>query len=215
MTTDTIAHPAHQFHDLEQQHEAANLGMWTSLATEILFFGALFLGYSIYRMVYPQAWVAASHHLLLWAGGVNTAVLLCSSLTMALAVRAAQLERPRQTSHYILATIVLGATFLMVKALEYHMEWEHRLVPSLNFDASHLPADVARQVELFMSFYFIMTALHATHMIIGLCLLGWLAHHARRGAFIGNSNWIEMTGLYWHFVDIVWIFLFPLLYLIR
>jgi cytochrome c oxidase subunit 3 len=209
--TEHTAHLAHHFQDPEQQHEAAVLGMWTFLATEVLFFGALILGYTDYRLVYPDAWRAGSHHLKELAGAINTAVLLCSSLTMALAVRNAQLNHPRQTTWFLLGTIALGLVFLGIKAVEYRLEWEDRLVPRLNFDHTRYEP----RIELFMSLYFIMTGLHAIHMIVGISIVSFVAYHAWKGRYVGNPNWVENTGLYWHFVDIVWIFLFPLLYLVR
>jgi cytochrome c oxidase subunit 3 len=128
-----------------------------------------------------------------------------------MAVRSAQLRLPRTTTKFLIVTIALGAVFLLIKAYEYHAEWEEQLVPAMNFDHARYP----REVELFMTFYFLMTGLHATHMIVGIGLVSYVARHAWRGKYVVNSNWVEMTGLYWHFVDIVWIFLFPLLYLIR
>jgi cytochrome c oxidase subunit 3 len=210
MTEHSEQHLAHHFHDLEQQHEAAVLGMWSFLATEVLFFGGLILGYTDYRLCYPDAWVSGSHHLKEWAGAINTGVLLCSSLTMALAVRSAQLKRPRHTTGYLLGTIALGVCFLGIKAIEYHLEWEEGLVPRFNFNPKYEP-----HIELFMTFYFLMTALHATHMIVGIGVVSFVARNAWKGRYVGNPNWVENAGLYWHFVDIVWIFLFPLLYLIR
>ncbi|HEX8523960.1 MAG TPA: cytochrome c oxidase subunit 3 family protein [Tepidisphaeraceae bacterium] len=211
------AHLQHHFRDLEQQREASTLGMWTFLATEVLFFGGLFLGYSVYRVGYPDAWTEGSHHLKEWAGAINTGVLLCSSLTMALAVRCAALRMTRQTTWFLLGTIALGFVFLGIKAIEYTLEWREGLVPHFKFDMNRYAANPAlgNRVQLFMSFYFIMTALHATHMIVGIGLVSWVAYHAWKGRYTDNPTWVEMTGLYWHFVDIVWIFLFPLLYLIR
>jgi cytochrome c oxidase subunit 3 len=211
---------AHHFDDAAQQHHAATLGMWAFLATEILFFGALLTCYGVYRFDYPEPFRIGSHHLKEWAGAINTAVLLCSSLAMALAVRAAQLHRRRDLIRFLLATIVLGAMFLGIKAIEYTLEYRDHLVPNLNFhfeetlEPGHIPN--GPKVELFMTFYFILTGLHALHMTIGLGLMVILILMARRGRFdVGNVNLVEMSGLYWHFVDLVWIFLFPLLYLIR
>jgi len=214
------AHPynvAEQFDDLEQQHEAATLGMWAFLATEVLFFGALFTGYTVYRFTYAHSWVDASRHLKESLGGINTLVLLTSSLTMALAVREAQLMDRKRTIRFLLMTIGLGVLFLGIKLTEYKTEWREGLVPRYHFNyVSTDPAVETPKVELFMTFYFIMTMLHATHMIIGLGVLATLCVLLRRGHLdLTVPNFIEMTGLYWHFVDIVWIFLFPLLYLVR
>ncbi|MFO0984806.1 MAG: cytochrome c oxidase subunit 3 family protein [Planctomycetota bacterium] len=202
---------AHHFDDLEQQHEAAALGMWAFLVTEIMFFGGLFTGYAVYRHSYPQAWAQGSHHLSILWGGFNTAVLLGSSLTMALAVRSAQVNQQRDIVRYLLATIGLGVVFLGVKAIEYAEKFAHHLVPGLHF---HAPQD-APQMQLFFSFYFAMTGVHALHMVIGIGILATLLWMARRGRFSAEHHpWLELSGLYWHLVDIVWIFLFPLLYLI-
>ena len=225
------AHLAHHFDDAEQQFTAARLGMWAFLATEVLFFGGLFAGYTVYRYWYPDAFEVGSHRLDVWLGGINTAVLLTSSLTMALAVRAAQTNDSRGTVQFLGWTIVLGSVFLGIKGYEYYHKFEERLVPGPSFSlgASHngtAAEDVAtetptrsvdpRQVELFFSFYFAMTGLHAVHMVIGIGVLAVLVLKARRGTFSSAYYTpIEMSGLYWHFVDIVWVFLFPLLYLIR
>ncbi|MEX0718188.1 MAG: cytochrome c oxidase subunit 3 family protein [Planctomycetaceae bacterium] len=212
----TTRHVAHQFDDAEQQFDAARLGMWLFLATEVLFFGGLFTGYAIYRAMYPAAFHLASTRLDVVWGTVNTAVLLVSSLTMALAVHAAQSNDRRGCGRFLVATMLLGAAFLGVKAYEYVHKFHEHLLPGPAFDAGELAARVpSGQVELFFSFYFAMTGMHAVHMLIGLGLLSWLWLHARRGRFSSEYHTpVEMTGLYWHFVDIVWVFLFPLLYLI-
>jgi cytochrome c oxidase subunit III len=212
---------AHHFEDLDQQHTSATLGMWTFLGTEVMFFGGLIGGYAVYRATSPEAWAAGAHQMSVPLGTTNTFVLLTSSLTMALAVRAGQLGDRVWQVRYLLLTMVLGATFLGIKAVEYHHEYEKHLVPGLNFSPVelHLPSDapdlVLRRAELFFVFYFFMTGLHALHMIIGLGVVAWIAWLANRGRFTPEySTPLEMTGLYWHFVDIVWVFLFPLLYLI-
>jgi cytochrome c oxidase subunit 3 len=202
----------HQFDDLEQQKETSTMGMWIFLATEIMFFGGLFTAYTAYRYLYPDAFGEASRHMDVLVGAINTAVLICSSLTMALAVHAAQTSQQRAQVRFLLATMFLGAVFLGIKAYEYHEHWVEQTVPGLNYK---LTGEHPRQVELLFCFYFIMTGMHALHMVIGEGLLGYLVLKARRGAF--NSVYyspVDMIGLYWHFVDIVWIFLFPLLYLI-
>jgi cytochrome c oxidase subunit 3 len=225
-TATSTLHVAHHFDDGEQQYEAANLGMWLFLATEILFFGGLFAGYTQYRYWYQDEFAFGSHHLDVWLGAINTGVLLTSSLTMALAVLAAQTSDREGTVRFLILTMILGSLFLGVKAYEYHHKYIDRLVPGPAFEmpaihdatASHPPLSeiAAGPVEIFFSFYFAMTGLHALHMVIGIAILGWLTIRAGRGAF--SSDYftpVEMTGLYWHFVDIVWVFLFPLLYLIR
>ena len=209
------AHPkgplAHQFDDLEQQHEASLLGMWVFLVTEVMFFGGLFTGYTVYRTSYPEAFVAGSRRLDLVWGFINTMVLIASSLTMAMAVHAAQVGRRRALIGFLLATMVLGSVFLGVKAYEYHHKWEEQLVPG-HFQAT---GPLARQMELYFSFYFAMTGMHALHMVVGLGILTFLVVMASKGRFTPeHHSHVEICGLYWHFVDIIWIFLFPLLYLL-
>jgi cytochrome c oxidase subunit III len=210
-----VHHPAHQHHfeTMEQQAEAATLGMWLFLVTEVMFFGGLLMTYLLYRLWYPEAWSEGSLELDIKLGGLNTAVLIGSSLTMALAVRAAQTGLARRTQMmWLLITMALGTVFLVVKFFEYKHKWElnHIPGPSFVFEGPH-----AHQVELFLSLYFALTGLHALHMIIGLGIMTVITIMAWRGRF--SPAWytpIEMAGLYWHFVDIVWIFLFPLLYLV-
>jgi cytochrome c oxidase subunit III len=206
-------HQQHQFETMEQQQEASTLGMWAFLVTEVMFFGGLFGAYTVYRYLYPHAFSEASHHLNYVIGAINTAVLICSSMTMALAVRAAQLGQRRSQVIFLLLTIALGATFLGVKVVEYHDKFVHHLVPGASF---HFEGPYGREAQIFFSLYFAMTGMHAVHMIIGIGMLSTLTVLAWRGHF--SSQYftpVELGGLYWHFVDIVWIYLFPLLYLIR
>jgi len=186
--------------------------MWVFLVTEVMFFGGLFLAYVVYRSLYPNVFVAGSHHLDVRLGGTNTAVLICSSLTMALAVRGAQMGNRKVLTLFMVLTMILGLAFLGIKAVEYHHKWVDHLIPGPHFD---MEGPHAREVQIFFSLYFVMTGLHATHMIVGIGLLLWLLPAAARGRY-GPDYYhpIECFGLYWHFVDIVWIFLFPLLYLI-
>jgi cytochrome c oxidase subunit 3 len=202
-----------QFDDLEHQHTSGNLGMWLFLATEVMFFGALFAAYTIYRLFYLPGFEAGSHLLEPKWGATNTAVLIASSLAMALAVRASQLGQRAVQVAWLLVTMVLGATFLGIKfVMEWTADYHRHLVPGFGF---HYPGPLASSVELFFCFYFFMTGLHALHMIIGLGILGVLIVMTLRGKFTPEYYFpMEVTGLYWHFVDIVWIFLFPLLYLI-
>jgi len=208
----------HHFENREQQKDASTIGMWTFLLTEIMFFGGLFLAYFVYRQWYPQAFAAASLNTNLWLGAANTTVLICSSLTMALGVHAAALGKRRLLVLFLVLTLFLGGIFLGVKAYEYHDKWVKHEVPGLHFDCKDeagKPCADAVHTQLFFSLYFGMTGLHASHMIIGAVILLVLIFQAWKGKF--TSGWytpIEMFGLYWHFVDIVWIFLFPLLYLI-
>jgi cytochrome c oxidase subunit 3 len=212
-------HPAfvHHFESLENQKEASTLGMWVFIAQEIMFFGGMFLAYSIYRFKYQAVFEAASHHLNRPLGAINTAVLICSSLTMALAVHAAALGKRRQITIFLLLTVLLGSVFLGIKVVEYHEKFVDHLVPGPGFSAEalHLEGDNAQHAQIYYSLYFGMTGLHALHMIIGIPIILWLAWRAERGDFGPEYHTpVELTGLYWHFVDIIWIFLFPLLYLI-
>lgn len=203
---------AHQFDDAEQQHDASWIGMWIFLATEVMFFGGMFLGYTFYRTSYPQAFAGASNHLDLWLGTLNTAVLICSSFTMALAVRSAQVGKQRPLMIFLLLTIALGTVFLGVKFTEYYAKFVEHLVPGSSFVYAQRFAGPA---EIFFSFYFVMTGMHALHMIIGIGLLTYLVIKSLQGRFSSSYHTpVELIGLYWHFVDIVWIFLFPLLYLV-
>jgi cytochrome c oxidase subunit 3 len=203
---------AHHFDSLDDQREAATLGMWFFLVTEVLFFGGLFLTYTLYRSWYPGAFAAASHEMLIWAGTINTVVLITSSLTMALAVHAAQTGNRRALLGFLIATMVLGVAFLGIKAFEYRTGFleGHFPGPGFRFEAKYY-----QHAQIFFSLYYLMTALHAVHMIIGLGLMGVMLWMSWRGTINADYyNPIEISGLYWHFVDIVWIFLFPLLYLI-
>ncbi|HEX8775878.1 MAG TPA: cytochrome c oxidase subunit 3 family protein [Pyrinomonadaceae bacterium] len=214
------AHAAlqHHFDNMEQQREAGNLGMWVFLVQEVMFFGGLFLAYTLYRSNYPDAFAAASNHLDWKLGGINTVVLICSSLTMALAVYFAQTGVRRLQIIFLILTMILGTAFLVIKGIEYHEKYVDNLIPIAGwFDwRQPLPHNVAPQhLQMFYWIYFAMTGLHALHMIIGLGLLAWLVYHAWRGRYSPEYHApVEITGLYWHFVDIVWIFLFPLLYLL-
>jgi cytochrome c oxidase subunit III len=207
----------HHWSSARHQREGAFFGVWLFLVTEILFFGGLFLCYTVYRAHHSEAFHAASATLDLRLGVFNTIVLLGSSLTMALAVREAQRGRSRGTALFLLLTILLGGVFLGVKAVEYSHKFHEHHVPGAGF---HFEPEAAGgyagpDVEMFFNLYFAMTGLHAVHMIIGIGLLAALAVMSLRGKFTpANHNLVEGTGLYWHLVDIIWIYLFPLLYLI-
>jgi cytochrome c oxidase subunit 3 len=207
-------HPAlaHHFDSLAQQSEATTLGMWVFLVTEVLFFGGLFATYMIYRSWYPAAFAAASHELDVTLGTINTVVLITSSLTMALAVHAAQLGQRKALMLFLIVTMILGGAFLGIKSVEYYHKFvEHHVPgPSFQFEAEHF-----RHAQIFFSLYFVMTGLHAVHMIIGIGIMLVMLYWSWNGTITEEySSPIEISGLYWHFVDIVWIFLFPLLYLI-
>lgn len=203
---------AHHFDTMEQQREAAWLGMWVFLVTEIMFFGGMFTAYIAYRAAYPNAFAEGSHHLNIVLGGINTAVLIGSSLTMALAVYGSQVGHRKMLIGFLMFTILLGLVFLVIKGFEYHHKYEEHLIPGHSFSFS---GPRPQNAQLFFSLYFAMTGMHALHMIIGIGILTVLVVQATRGRFTPEYHSpIELTGLYWHFVDIIWIFLFPLLYLI-
>lgn len=209
----------HHFTDFSQQKQSAVLGMWAFLVQEIMFFGGLFGAYAVYRSQYPMGFHEGSAQLDVVLGGVNTIVLICSSLTMAMAVHAAGKGDRLAICLWLVATIVFGSIFLGVKVIEYSEKYEHGLIPGIADDGlktdheTHRPRPVG--FSIYFALYFTMTGLHALHMIIGIPILAWLAWAGLRGKF-GPEYYtpVEMTGLYWHFVDIVWIFLFPLLYLL-
>jgi cytochrome c oxidase subunit III len=203
-----------QFDTTEQQQEASTLGMWIFLITEMMFFGALFTAYTVYRGWYPAVFAIASTSLNAAVGAINTCVLLLSSFTMVMAVRAGQLGQRRMIVIFLILTLIFGCIFLGVKAYEWHEKFVDHHVPG---QASFHLEGAAQQgpAKLFFSLYFIMTGLHALHMVIGVGILLNLIVLARRGRFSGTYYTpIDAVGLYWHFVDIIWIFLFPLLYLI-
>ncbi len=204
---------AHHFEDLEQQRQSADLGMWIFLATEIMFFGALFAAYAVCRWMNPAGFSTGTSLLDVPLGTVNTAVLIGSSLTMVWAVQAGHRGDSRSIIRNLVGTLLLGSVFLVIKALEYSHKFHDGLVPGSLFTYG---GEQAAGVEMFLCFYFVMTGLHALHMVIGFGLLVWLILLARRGRFTKEySNPVEGVGLYWHFVDIVWIFLFPMLYLLE
>jgi cytochrome c oxidase subunit III len=230
-----------QFQTLEQQKESSTLGMWIFLVTEVLFFGGMFLTYTINRHEYFTAFGISSNTLDITLGTINTGVLIMSSLTMAMAVWSAQVGKKALVTGFLIATLALGTVFLGVKVVEYKQKFDHHLIPGRSFDiwyrvdnptAADDPKEIATEREelhkatltdpdiqshgqLYFSLYFAMTGLHALHMIVGAGLLIWLIKESFRGRFTPQYNTpVENIGLYWHFVDIVWIYLFPLLYLI-
>jgi cytochrome c oxidase subunit 3 len=203
---------AEQFDDHEQQREAATLGMWLFLGAEIVFFGAIILSFAYYRVAYPRDFGLASNHTKIALGTLNTTVLLTSSLFVALAVRSARREETGALVLDLLITVALAVAFLGIKCTEYYLEYREHLVPGAGFDISGVDRSHAK---LFFIFYFIMTGIHALHVLVGIGLLSVIAWKAFVGTYTRrNHNAVEVSGLYWHFVDIVWIFLFPLLYLL-
>jgi len=234
-TEEVHGHPAlqHHFENMEQQREAGTLGMWVFLVTEIMFFGGMFLAYTLYRSQFPAAFASASNHLDIKLGAVNTGVLILSSFTMAMSVYFTQVGKLRPQIVCLILTLILGVTFLGIKAVEYHSKYEDHLIPGKLIASSQfgptvahegdqdphklhlLPGATVKQVELFYWIYFAMTGMHALHMIIGAGLLTFLIIFSIKGRYGPEYHSpVEVIGLYWHFVDIVWIFLFPLLYLL-
>ena len=230
-------HPSYQRHHFvtfEQQADTTNFAMWLFLLTEIMFFGGLFTAYLIMRNWYYPAFVAASHQLNIGWGTANTAVLITSSFTMAMGVWCAETRRKAGLVLCLGLTFILGLAFLGIKSIEYHEKWEKHHIPGLHYSIKSfvdpasdtevyksypqdtgLQLDMANKTELYFFLYFAMTGMHALHMIIGIAILGFMIFRARAGAYTtGHVTFVENFGLYWHFVDIIWIFLFPLLYLI-
>ena len=223
----------HHFETEEQQREAGSFGMWLFLLTEIMFFGGLFFSYLLYRNWYYDAFAVASNQLNVPLGTANTAILITSGFFMALGVWAAEVRKRDMLVWTLILTTVFGVAFLCIKYVEYHEKWEKHHVPGFSYNISEfvnppvdqktgqpserpLPPDMAQKTQVFFFLYFAMTGMHALHMIIGVGILFWLIWRAWRGEFsTGYVAPIENFGLYWHFVDIVWLFLFPLLYLIN
>ena len=208
----SVEDASEQFESIEQQRAAAELGMWVFLATELMFFGPLFLGYAYGRWALGESFAAASRHTDVVIGTANTAILLTSSFFMALALRAAQLSQQRATRVLLLITAALGATFLALKGLEYHDEWREHLVPWLDF---RFEPRYAHGAALFYFLYFGMTGLHAVHLTIGIGIVCVFALRLHWHSAQGLSRQIEIGALYWHFVDGIWVFLYPILYLVE
>lgn len=242
----------HHFDNLEQQHSAERLGMWMFLVTELLFFSGLFVSYTIYRHFFPAEFAFASSHLILWIAGVNTVLLITSSLTMTLAIRAAQLGQRKNLISYLVITAALGTGFMGFKAFEYYTDIHEKLVPSEMFNTEYAKAveleahppsakdshehvedwasDLAKhnkgkslgqdgyisheKVQMFLMFYWIMTAIHGIHIIVGIGCILWLVQQAMCGKIPPeNYSTVEVISLYWHLVDMIWLFIMPLLYL--
>ena len=207
----------HHFASMDQQRETSTFGMWLFLLTEIMFFGGLFCAYLVYRATYYQAFVEGSQTMNIWLGATNTVVLICSSLTMALAVRCAQTDNRKLMIILLIITMLFGLAFLGIKAIEYHEHWTHHQFPGPNFSFPQAEAAGVnpQNVSIYFSLYWAMTGLHALHMVIGVALVLWITITAARGIYSADYySPVENVGLYWHFVDLVWIYLFPLLYLI-
>ena len=204
----------HHFTTKEQQFDASKIGMWLFLATEILLFGGLFVGYGLMQGKYPEAWVAAHHHLQRSLGAVNTIVLLVSSFTMVMAVWSAQHSKQKALVIFLILTLLCAGAFLGVKYFEYSHKYHDGLLPGKFFDAKQHPSPPHQNI--FFSFYFMMTGLHGLHIVGGMVAITWVLVKAMKGRF--NSGYytpVDLVGLYWHLVDLIWIYLFPLLYLIQ
>jgi cytochrome c oxidase subunit 3 len=204
----------HHFYTMSQQASSAKLGMWLFLAQEVLFFSALFTAYFVFRSLYPETYEAAHYQLNATLGGVNTIVLLTSSLTMALAVRAAQTNNQKWTVINLSLTIAFAFAFLVVKYFEYSHKIHLGLLPGAAY--SYAGPAIPGAPQLFFALYFCMTGLHGIHVVAGIFVLSWILWRSAKGHF--NSEYftpVENVGLYWHLVDLVWIFLFPLLYLVK
>jgi len=203
--------PAEQFSDLAQQHDAAELGMWVFLGSEVLLFGALLLGYWVYRFGHPDGFAEAAHHTSIVIGTINTAILLTSSFLVAWAVSLVKANAARSAAMCFWLASACGIAFLVLKGFEYSGEYREHLVPGLNFRFDGPDHDVAR---LFFSYYFVATGLHGLHIVIGVALLCVMAIRTRSGRYSSAYHAPPMlAGLYWHFVDLIWIFLFALIYL--
>jgi cytochrome c oxidase subunit 3 len=229
-------HPAylrHHFESVEQQADTTNFAMWIFLVTEVMFFGGMFTAYLIYRNWYYPAFVAASHQLDVRWGTLNTLVLIVSSFTMAMGVWCAETRRKSGLVLCLILTLILGLSFLGIKTIEYSEKIEKHHVPGFHYSLSSftdpqsdplvyaeyhdkaLPLDMARHTEVYFSLYFALTGMHALHMIIGIAILVFMIFRAQAGAYTsGHVTFVENFGLYWHFVDLIWIYLFALLYLI-
>lgn len=212
MSTGIIKHEvAHHFDTAEQEFESAKLGMWAFLAQEILFFGGLFVAYIVFRYLYPEMFIDASSHLSWKLGALNTVVLIASSFTMVMAVRSAQVNQQKHTFYYLLATFMCAAMFMCVKSVEYAEKIHHGFLPAKFFGGE----GIFETMHLFFGLYFTMTGLHGLHVLVGMGLIAWLMYRNSKGEFYEDYfTPLEMVGLYWHLVDLIWIFLFPLLYLI-
>jgi cytochrome c oxidase subunit 3 len=207
-------HVGHHYADAEQEFTSAKLGFWLFLATEILLFGGLFVAYVVFRHMYPEMFVDAHHNLNRTMGATNTVVLICSSLTMALAVRAAQTDKQKQLIGFLVVTLAFAFVFLVIKYFEYAEKIEHGLLPGFWYNP-HAGPNSPVNGNLFFGLYFMMTGLHGVHVLAGIVTITWILVRALKRHFgSGYYTPVELTGMYWHLVDLIWIYLFPLFYLI-
>lgn len=213
-TSNTHAHSplAHHFKDMDQQFDAAKMGIWVFICTEILMFGGLFVGYILMHGLYPAMFAQGAKYCDWRYGAINTADLIISSFFMAIAVHFAQTNQRSKSISCMMVTIVCGLIFLVIHGLEYRDVWQLGLLPGHFF---HFTGPHYKNLSMFFGFYFMMTGLHGLHVLVGVCLITWILIRSKRGEFSSEYYTpVEMVGLYWHFVDIIWIFLFPLLYLV-
>lgn len=211
LNPETVLELREQFATPDQQRETSSIGMWIFLITEVMLFGALFSAYTVYRSLHPQAFDLGSAHMESVIGAINTVVLICSSLTMALAVYSSEIGNQKMLGLYLLATMFIGAIFLALKMIEYYDHWKEHMVPAFWWDyrGAHAPG-----VEMFFVLYFIMTGLHALHMTIGIGVLAVLLFRTFLGSFTAEYHTpVDLGGLYWHFIDIVWVFLYAVFYI--
>lgn len=202
----------HHFRSAEEAFESSKLGVWLFLVTEILLFGGLFVTYIIYRALYPDLFHEASHELNRALGAINTVVLICSSFTMAMAVNKTQLGDANRANQYLLVTLFCAMLFMIIKYIEYSHKFHEGLLPGVHFTFEGINHPKA---PIFFSLYFMMTGLHGFHVLAGMGLILWCLIRSNKGHFNGDYYTpVEMTGIYWHLVDLIWIYLFPLLYLI-
>jgi cytochrome c oxidase subunit III len=209
-------HQQHHFTTMEQQFDTSKIGMWLFLATEVLLFGGLFVGFGLMQARYPREFVEAHEHLVRWQGALNTVVLLISSFTMVLAVQASKSNQKRKTVLFLALTIVCACIFLVVKYFEYSHKWEEGWLPGrfYTYRGDSIPG--SHGYATFFAFYFMMTGLHGFHTLGGIVALSWILMRARRGEFSSAYYTpVDLVGLYWHLVDLIWIYLFPLYYLIK
>jgi len=206
-------HVAHHFDSAKTQFDSGRMGVWIFLVTEILFFGGMFCAFAVFRSWYFEAFREAHHHLDKVMGGTNTVVLICSSLTMALGVRSAQQSKKGLTALMLALTLAFAATFLVIKYFEYHHKFVDGLLPGAAFTAEGFKT--GKDAGIFFACYFMMTGVHGVHVVVGMGLIGWILYRTLKGQF--SSRYyapVEGVGLYWHLVDLIWIYLFPLLYLV-
>lgn len=205
-------HQQHHFATMEQQFDTSKIGMWLFLATEILLFGGLFVGFGLMQNKFPEAFRLAHHHLDRSLGFLNTVVLLCSSFTMVMGVLAASRSKRKQLIVFLILTILFACVFLGVKYFEYSHKFHEGLLPGKYYWHK---GDTVPDQFVFFSFYFMMTGLHGFHILAGIAVLSWVLRRAIRGDFSSSYYTpVDLAGLYWHLVDLIWIYLFPLLYLI-